>query len=92
MYIRKTDMPGEYEKVLIHIMIDMDLTLSDAMHIDLLNNQVDVKSVFDIVDYMELKLGNLDKVQYYMNVYSGNVPDVGLKRNNTKKDWYKNYE
>lgn len=86
------DKPEQYEKVLIDIMIDMDATLSDAMYMDLLNNGIDVKSVFDIVDYMELKLGNLDKVQYYMNVYSGNVPDVGLKRDGLKQGWHKKYE
>ena len=86
------DRPEQYEKILIDIMIDMDATLSDAMYMDMLNNGVDVKSVFDIVDYMELKLGNLDKVQYYMNVYSGILPDVGLKRNVLKDGWYKKYE
>ena len=85
MYIKNTDRPGEYEKELINIMIDMDYTLSDAMYMDMTNNQVDTNSVFDIVDYMELKLGDLDKVQYYMNVYSGNAPDVALKKNGMER-------
>lgn len=92
MYSENTDRPGTYEKELIVIMIDMDCTLSEAIHTDLLNNNVDIKSVFDIVDYMELKFENLDKVQYYMNVYTGNAPDVALKRKNMENDWYKKYE
>lgn len=92
MYNENTDKPGEYEKELIVIMIDMNYTLSEAIHADLLNHNVDIKSVFDIVDYMEFKFENLDKVQYYMNVYTGNAPDVALKRNNIEYDWYKKYE
>lgn len=85
MYIKNTDKPGEYEKELINIMIDMNYTLADAIHMDMSNRQVDMKSVFDMVDYMELRLGDLDKVQYYMNVYTGNVPDVALKKNGMER-------
>jgi hypothetical protein len=41
---------------------------------------VDVSSVFEICDYLEEKLQDLNRVHYYMMVYTGQSPDVELKR------------
>lgn len=72
--------PIDYEKHLLSIMFEEDVTLTEAMYVDFWTNEIDMKSVFDLVDYLEAKLENLDKVQYYMEVWSGTVPDVALKR------------
>lgn len=72
--------PADYEKRLVEIMYEEDVTLSEALYIDFWANEVDMKSVFDMVDYLESRLENLDKVQYYMEVWTGDAPDVGLKR------------
>lgn len=61
-------------------MADDSITLSEALEVDFWASQVNIHSVYDVVDYLEQKLENLDKVQYYMNVYTGQVPDVVLKK------------
>jgi hypothetical protein len=75
----KDAIPSDYEKHLIELMTE-DMSLSQAIEYDLWVNDVDLNSVFDIVDYLELKLTSLDKVQYYMSVYTGHQPDVVIKR------------
>lgn len=76
-----TDKPADYESHLIKLMRDYDLTLLEAICFDLEAELIDVSSVFAICDYLEEKLVDLDKVQYYMMVYTGQSPDVQLKRN-----------
>ena len=72
--------PVKYEETLLEIMVDEDSTLSEAIFKDLSNNKIDITSVYDVVDHLEYNLVDLNKVQYYMSVYSGNLPDVKLKR------------
>ena len=72
--------PVKYEKKLLELMIDNDLTLADAIYTDLIVNEIDPECVFDVVDHLEVNLIDLDKVEYYMSVYSGNSPDVGLRK------------
>ena len=72
--------PSEYEKQLLEIMINDNSTLSEAIYIDLMSNNIDTDSVFDVVDHLEEKLQDLNKVEYYMAVYTGNLPDVGLRK------------
>lgn len=72
--------PDNYEALLIGIMATCHSTLSEAIDLDLWDNGVDTQSVYDVVDYLEEKLENLDKVHYYMQVYTGQLPDIILKK------------
>lgn len=72
--------PVDYEKHLVAIMYEDDVTLSEALYIDFWANEVNMHSVYDLVDYLERRLEDLDKVKYYMEVWNGDVPDVGLKK------------
>lgn len=73
-----------YEEVLVYIMRDYGLTLQEAIEFDLDAACIDKSSVFAICDYMEEQLEDLDKVQYYMMVYTGQEPDLELKEGNEK--------
>lgn len=68
-----------YEERIIVVMIDEDCTFSDAMLIDFESNNVDTSSVFEIVQYLEDRLSNLDKVEYMMDIYVGRKPNMKLK-------------
>jgi hypothetical protein len=67
-----------YEQHIIKIMMYDKCTLSQAMLLDFEMNMLDVESVFDLVDYLEEKLGKLDKVSFYMGVYTGRINDFYL--------------
>lgn len=73
------DTPEPYESDLLDIMIVNGVTLREALDIDMYVHNVDTTSVFDMVDYLEERLVFLDKVAYYMLVYTEQVLDVGLK-------------
>jgi len=75
-----SDMPFSYETQLVKLMRDYDLTLLEALCFDFEAEMVDVSSVFEICDYLEEKLQDLNRVHYYMMVYTGQSPDVELKR------------
>jgi hypothetical protein len=68
-----------YEKHIVETMRSKNLTLLQALEFDLEANCIDVTSVLSICDYLEEMLENLDKVEYYMLVYTEQVPDVRLK-------------
>lgn len=70
---------GSYEHRIIIIMIDENCTFSEAMLIDFKMHNIDISSVFDLVDYLEEQLGCLDKVQHMMDIYNGKLPDMKLK-------------
>lgn len=71
--------PEPYEQDLLDIMISNGVTLREALDIDMYVHNIDTKSIYDMVDYLEEKLLLLDKVAYYMLVYTGQTADVGLK-------------
>lgn len=68
-----------YESRIIGIMRDRGFTLCEAIHEDLCDNEIDVSSVFDVADYLEEQLKDLDKVQLIMSIYVGDAPDFELK-------------
>lgn len=68
-----------YEKHIVKIMRSKNLTLLQALEFDFEENYIDVTSVLSICDYLEEMLENLNKVEYYMLVYTEQVPDVKLK-------------
>ena len=65
------DSINEYEQELIVIMIDEDCTFREAMNIDFDMRMIDKKSVIDLVEYLESRTDNLDTVEYYMKIWTG---------------------
>lgn len=76
---RSDDLP-DFEKELINIMVDEKCTMSEALGYAFSSYNVDTNSVFDMVDFLEDKLYDLDKVQTFMMIYTGQVPDFQLTR------------
>jgi hypothetical protein len=69
-----------YEATLIKSMIQYDITLLEALMIDMQENGVDTENVFDLTDYLEEMFDqNMDKVAYYMEIITGSQPDMYLK-------------
>lgn len=72
-------MKTSYEEKIILIMIDENCTFAEALLIDFEANCVDTSSVIGLVDYLEERLDTLDQVEYIMNIFVGNTPDLKLK-------------
>lgn len=70
----------EYETHLVILMRDYNLTLSEALDFDFQAECIDTSLVFDPCDFLEEKLNNLDKVKYYMLVWTGQESDIELKK------------
>ena len=79
---------SDFEKELVQIMIFESCTMQTALSYAFSAYKVDVESVFDLVDFLEYMIYDLDKVQYFMQVYTGQVPDLHLVEllDNEKKD------
>jgi hypothetical protein len=69
-----------YEHRIINLMREDNLTLLEAISFDLEIACVDISSVIGICDYLEEQLDDLNKVEYYMMIYTGQAPDLELKR------------
>jgi hypothetical protein len=69
-----------YEHRLVALMRKDNLTLLEAMSYDMEIACIDVSSVLGICDYLEEQLGDLNKVEYYMMIYTGQALDIELKR------------
>jgi hypothetical protein len=69
-----------YEKQLIRIMMCENCTLTEALEIDFDMCMVDKECVFDLTDYLEEKLVDLNKVAFYMGVYTGIISDFKISR------------
>lgn len=75
---------NEYSKELVELMYLDKLTLSEALEIDFTNNNIPLDDVYEITDYLESKIENLDIVEYFMAIYCGNCNDLELKENEKK--------
>jgi hypothetical protein len=77
-----------FEKELVEIMIDEECTMSTALNYAFSNHKVDTSSVITIVDFLEEMLYDLDKVEFFMKVYTGQVTDLHLVEmiDNEKKE------
>jgi hypothetical protein len=71
---------SNYERRIIEIMRDENLTLLEAMGYDMEIACVDSSSVIGICDYLEEQLNDLNKVEYYMMIYTGQAPDLELRK------------
>ena len=70
----------EYEKYVIKIMMSENCNLSEALALDFEMNSLDTKSVFELVEYLETRLPTLNKVSFYMDVYTGKTTDFYLTK------------
>jgi hypothetical protein len=71
---------SNYEIHLVNLMRDYHLTLSEALSFDFEVECVDMSNVFDPCEFLEEKLDDLEKVMYYMMVWTGQELDIELKR------------
>jgi hypothetical protein len=70
----------DFEKELIDIMVDEKCTMSQALGYAFSAYNVDTNSVFDLVDFLEERVYDLDKVQAMMMIYTGRIQDFQLTR------------
>jgi hypothetical protein len=68
----------DYEKELIETMVILDCSLKEALNLDIITH-VNTFHVVYITDYLEERLGDLNKVAYLMGVYTGRYSDLRLK-------------
>jgi hypothetical protein len=79
---------SDFEKELVETMILENCTMQEAL-VNLFSlYRVDTESVIDLVDFLEYMVYDLDKVQFLMQVYTGQVPDMQLValKDEKKKD------
>jgi hypothetical protein len=79
---------SDFEKELVETMILENCTMQEAL-VNLFSlYRVDTESVIDLVDFLEYMVYDLDKVQYLMQIYTGQVPDMQLVdlKDEKKKD------
>lgn len=70
---------GLYDDIILHKMISENLTLSEALFFDMIENEVDPEDVYQATDYLEGVIrDDLDKVEYLMMVLTGRVQDSYL--------------
>ena len=79
-YIENTNPDSSYEKGIVEIMVNEQCTLASALDIDFDAHFVDKESVIDMVDYLEERLKDLNKVNLLMNIYTGRYPDMKLDK------------
>lgn len=78
--ILHSDKIPDFERELIKIMVNEACTMSQALNRAFVIHNVDTESVFDLVDFLEERLHDLDKVQAMMEIYTGYIPDFQLVR------------
>lgn len=71
---------SDYENRIINLMRNDNITLREAMSYDMEIACIDVSSVLGICDYLEEQLNDLNKVEYYMMIYTGKAPDLELRK------------
>lgn len=72
--------PTDYELRLVNYMREKDMTLCEAMYYDMEAARVDTSSALGICDYLEEQLVDLNKVQYYALIFTGQEPDLELRK------------
>lgn len=76
----RSDVLPDFEKYLIEIMVSEKCTMSQALGNAFSSHGIDQTNVFDMVDFLEEQLYDLDKVQMMMMIYTGKTPDFQLTR------------
>lgn len=68
-----------FEETILKKMMAEGSTLSDALLFDMIESGVDPEDIYQATDYLEQMFdGNMIKVEYFMLVLTGHVPDSVL--------------
>lgn len=67
---------SDFEKDIIEMMITEKCTFSEALETLLHLHNVNVESVIDLVDFLEEKINDLDKIEMIMKIYTRKLPDI----------------
>ena len=78
--IHLSNLRQSFEKEVVDIMVNEKCTMREALDYMFFYHEVDTNSVFDLVDFLEKRLYDLDKVQTIMMIYTGQTPDFQLTR------------
>lgn len=78
--IHLSDYTMNFEKEVVDVMVNEKCTMREALDYIFFYHEVDTDNVFDLVDFLEKRLYDLDKVQTIMMVYTGQSPDFQLTR------------
>ena len=73
-----------YEMHLIKIMMFDDCTLKEALVIDFDMSMLDKKNTYQLIDYLEERLEDLNKVAFYMDIFTENINDMKLTKTSCK--------
>ena len=68
-----------YEIKIVNVMLEHKLSVRHAMILDMKNQCVDISSILGIVDYLEKELIDLDKVNYFMQIFTQTIEDYVLE-------------
>jgi hypothetical protein len=82
------NLASDFEKELVETMILENCTMQEAL-VNLFSlYKVNTKSVIDLVDFLENMIYDLNKVQFLMQIYTGQIPDMQLVdfKDEKKKD------
>jgi hypothetical protein len=79
---------SNFEKELVETMILENCTMQEALVNLFSSYRVDTGSVIELVDFLEYMVYDLDKVQFLMQIYTGQIPDMQLVdlKDEKKKD------
>lgn len=54
-------------------------TLQDSIVHDLLMNDIELESIYDVVDFLEMNCGkDMKVVSFLMSIYTGQIPDIKM--------------
>lgn len=79
MILRSEALP-DFEQHLIDTMVSEKCTMSQALGKAFSSHGIDQTNVFDMVDFLEEQIYDLDKVQAMMMIYNGQIADFHLVR------------
>ena len=69
-----------YLELLTKLMNDRDLSLGQALDLDIERNGIDELNVFDVTDYLEIRCQkDMDIVSFLSSVYFGQETDYALE-------------
>lgn len=83
-----SDVLPKFEQRVIDIMVAVRCTIREALEIIFAVHEIDDTNVFDMVDFLEEQVYDLDKVHTLMMIYTGQFPDfhlVGLTKDGEAK-------
>ncbi len=81
MAVFKNYSTTDYEEHILDTMRELNVTLLEAMVIDLYQNGVEISSTLYVIDYLEEMLyKDMAKVNFYSQVLTGAMPDFEIRK------------